>query len=374
MSMMHSVAQILSVEQIGDYAQVDITKMKPKDPRAPTRSDLLKIERELIEGLEKVPTCNGDWSDMGLGVVVASVEEWNRRENNRLENEYSKDINNWEEKKETDKEIAEALDNPDWNLNIWISDNKKPKLGTRNPLPKPPKNPGRFKALTTDSKETNEMKFYNHRQDTMDFYAYESANAYAVKLIKDRSVLGTDIFSSMSGDGKQASARELLQHVRSRFNKVTPTEIVTAYQEFWKQPDPRQTLTEYLARQQKIVKGILGTEVPITKEIRLIAALGHMFLREDHQKDLIKWTKENFYGSRKKSFNEFVTWMSKKDDELHQRKNALKNNGISTAAQAMNERMETLVKQNEEATAQNTQLKNTLEIATDRLLENKTVN
>ena len=143
-----------------------------------------------MEGLEAVPNSNDAWGEMGLATVVCSESAWNRREDDALTIKLSQQLERWEEEKQ-------QQDN-DGNLPIWISkpENKKPTLGTRKPHPKPPANPGQFKANPSVGADANTLKLHNHVQETTNYLTFQSANACAVGLIKDPSVLGEDIFSS----------------------------------------------------------------------------------------------------------------------------------------------------------------------------------
>ena len=278
--MVVQVNQGLKVEQVADYARVSKTSLKPKDHNNLTRSDLRTIQRELAEGLENVPNNNADYGEAGLAVVVCDKKTWNDMESARLATELVVRTANWEIGR--DRAATNRI------LVAWDAKNPKPVLGTPTPYPRPPKNPGPFTPNSEASAEDKNISMYNHLKAEAEYLTYRSADTYAVALIKDEEVLGKAIFSNMPGQGKRATALQLLEHVRKRFDTLTAKEIVTLHQKFWSQPKPGSNLTDYFARQQRIKEELEDSKNPVEEDSLLIAGEGHISGFKDLQRSTLK--------------------------------------------------------------------------------------
>ena len=347
----------MTVKEVKAYADIAISDLTPKDKRNITRGDLKAIETSLSEGLEKVPSFNDEWGKMGLAIVVCSKTTWNNNEDAALALQEIIDIEEWEERK------LDATDDGEQ----FTED--RPKRGPRKPYPKPPGNPGQFRPILGDDANQTNIKLYTYLSDKATYITYRSADAFAVSLIKDDRVLGTEIFANMPKQGKNATARELLDHVRKRFNEMSPNEIIDIKRKFWEPPTGQFVITEYFARQQKYKEELSETTLPISDEELVVAGEGHLNLLPYHQKNILKWQKSvNKYNT--KSFNEFMVWMSKRDDEIRNNQVTLEAHGITSNTtnhakelKAMNAKVETVVAQNDE-------LRAALEATTEHIREN----
>ena len=348
----------MTVSEVEAYVGIHIEDLIPVDKMNLTRRDLKKIETNMAEGFERVPSFNDEWGKMGLATVVCSKTTWNKNEDAALDLQEIIDIEDWEERKQEADDEGRKWTEP------------RPQRGSRKPYPKPPENPGQFKPKPGASADENNINLYTYLSDKATYITYRSADAYAVTLLKNRKVLGTDLFANMPRQGKNATARELLDHVRKRFNEMTPNEIINIKQKFWAAPEGEFVVTEYFARQQKYKEELSESTLPISDQELVLAAEGHLNLLPQHQKNILKWQKSvNKYNT--KTFNEFMVWMSKRDDEIRNNQATLEvhgvANGITTQAKelkAMNVKVESVM-------AQNDQLRAALEATAEHLRESR---
>ena len=358
--MAHDASNGMTVKEVEAYAGVALSDLTPTDRKNITRRDLKKIETNLVEGLEKVPSFNDEWGKLGLATVVCSKVTWNNNEDAALALQEIIDIEEWDEKRIEAQEDGESFDED------------RPTRGARKPYPKPPRNPGQFRPTVGAKVEETNVKLYTYMSDKATYITYRSADAYASALIKNAQVLGTEIFANMPRQGKNATARELLDHVRKRFNEMTPNEIIDIKQKFWSPPTGNFSVTEYFARQQGYMEELSESALPISEQEMIVAGEGHLNLLPFHQKNILKWSKSvNKYKT--KTFNEFMVWMSKRDDEIRNNKTTLETHGIVKSEdtrvkelKAMNARVETVVAQNDE-------LRAALEATTEHIREARTL-
>ena len=93
--MMQNVPAGLTVEEIKSYAAVEASKLKPKDPNNLQRSDLKRIETEIMEHFENVPNFDADCGELGLGAAVVSKSSWWKRQEAALTIKENNDVEEW---------------------------------------------------------------------------------------------------------------------------------------------------------------------------------------------------------------------------------------------------------------------------------------